>query len=245
MTGKSSDRRDVRFTEDQFRTIMARAQDLDQRWANGLSEDDVRDIAGELGISARAISKALEESRSPTRRPARSKGAPAGLGAIGRNAAPNALIGVLLGLAAGLSVAFGLPGEASAAMLVGAYTVAGAAALIASGDRKRSDFQLANAGLWCAFGAGIYVTLSSGPSWDELILMTWVWGTTSAVGGELLMRLREWWRRSPDLLSPIASMVRRIIPRPRIGREGVERDMATPRRIAVDTMAGAALPAGS
>jgi hypothetical protein len=75
--------------------------------------------------------------------------------------------------------------------------------------------------------------------------MTWVWGTTSAVGGELLMRLREWWRRSPDLLSPIASMVRRIIPRPRIGREGVERDMATPRRIAVDTMAGAALPAGS
>jgi hypothetical protein len=46
MTGKSSDRRDVRFTEDQFRTIMARAQDLDQRWANGLSEDDVRDIAG-------------------------------------------------------------------------------------------------------------------------------------------------------------------------------------------------------
>jgi hypothetical protein len=245
MTGKSSDRRDVRFTEDQFRTIMARAQDLDQRWANGLSEDDVRDIAGELGISARAISRALEESRSPTRRSAQPKGARAGLRTIGRNAAPNALIGVLLGLAAGLSVAFGLPGEASAAILVGAYTVAGAAALVADGDRKRSDFQLSNAGLWCAFGAGIYVTLSSGPSWDELILMTWVWGTTSAVGGELLMRLREWWRRSPDLLTPIASMVRRIIPRPQLGKEGVERDMATPLRIGVDPMAGGPLPAGS
>jgi hypothetical protein len=173
------------FSDAELRHIFARAIEMDRRLAERVSEDDVRVIARELGVSSLAISEALHEqlAASGSETPPDRKWLQ-GFAAV----AQGALIGVVPGVAAGLMRIYQWPGEVSWLILAAAYGSALAFALRVDGSDKQRMFQLRNFGLWAGFAASWSWVM--GPP-EDLLLMIWVWATTAAAGGGLVVWLRE------------------------------------------------------
>ncbi|MEX1182195.1 MAG: hypothetical protein WEF86_03100 [Gemmatimonadota bacterium] len=137
---------DTRFDEDQVRAVLSRAIALDARGAM-TTVDDLRAIAGELGVSQASLDAALRERGE---QPSRHR-------SFGQSATAVAVLGLPLGAAAGIALST-LPIMQAALAL----NVAGAAGLVASGAilvllRSRAtlrSFGIRNLALWGGYAAG-------------------------------------------------------------------------------------------
>lgn len=136
----------TRFDEDQVRAVLSRAIALDARTPT-TTVDDLRAIAGELGVSRASLDTALRE-RSEQLAKHRS---------FGRSATAAAGLGLPLGAAAGFALSTMSIGQASLVL-----TGVGAAALVASGTilvllrsgATLRSFGVRNLALWGGYAAG-------------------------------------------------------------------------------------------
>jgi len=126
------------FSDEQARTILARAIEIDARGPFS-TIDQLRHIAAEIGVSPAALETALQEHRSPPSAPRHVSSLPA--------ARKIAALGVPLGLLAGSLIASGPMLAVMSIMGVG-LVVSGLLAIYESGRASLRSYHLKNTLLW-------------------------------------------------------------------------------------------------
>ncbi|MDX2262918.1 MAG: hypothetical protein SFU84_14590 [Gemmatimonadales bacterium] len=182
--------------------ILARAIELEVANEGRITDDLLRDIAAEVGISKEAIDQALKEERAV---PARLSS-----GSLGDQAARSAGIGLALGVITSLVRPFAKLGSVHVESLLAMAIIA--LALVAlirkvKGPSAQARYQSASGAIWLGFAAG-FLFLGSALR-DDMILVAACGAFISATVGGLIVRLGS--PRTPPMLPPASAVGRRSI----------------------------------
>jgi len=178
------------YNEEELRTILGRALELD-RDPRQLTEDDVREIAREVGVSRSSIMRALDEYAAvhPSELPrSRVKGWRDRLSMFGT--------GALLGAAFTSMASVALLHDMSPLAWTGIVAVFGSAgsfALWIRGRFRHLDFQLGNLGIWGGLAAAMAI-VAPGAHYPGLL----PWAAATGIVGAAIMRIRDSIERRHD-----------------------------------------------
>jgi hypothetical protein len=182
-----------RFTETEVREVLTRASELDALKHATLSLRQLRDIAGEVDISAESLDAAIAEmERAPAHPVATQADGPAAVrlplvAALGGAAIGVVILGDVTWPSGPVSYDVHFP---TGALLLGAACLA----FISRGARAFRQFHIRNAGLWLGFGAsqGVLLLAASGMGWPAGMLEVMVessvtgWVMSSALGSAIV-----------------------------------------------------------
>ena len=190
-----SDESTERFSDEQARSILARAIELDAH-APLATVDQLRQIAAEIGVSPTALDKALQEERAGLRDPHHASPSPA--------ARRIAALGVPLGLVGGSLIASGSTLAVMSIMGVG-LVLSGLLAIHESTRASLRSFHLKNALLWGGALVGSVASamlLSPGSERTSLLVAAaWcvrTWISTGVLGSATIIAVQRSRRRSED-----------------------------------------------
>jgi hypothetical protein len=178
-----------RFSDEQARTILARAIEIDSR-APMTTTDDLRAIAAEIGLSQASLDAALREQT--TALDARRM--------IGGQRAATALVasGVPMGLAAGFLLMSGGTGLAALSLMAVGLVASGGLVVLQGATGTLRSFHLKNLALWTGVAAGSLaaMVLSGGEitRLPALITAGWClrsWVASSIVGSAAVVAVRR------------------------------------------------------
>ncbi len=178
------------YNEEELRTILTRALELD-RDPRELTEDDVREIAREVGVSRSSILQALDEyaATNPSELPRSSaRGWRDRLSMFGT--------GALLGAAFTSVTSIALLHDMSPLAWTGVVAVFGSAgsfALWIRGRFRHLDFQLGNLGIWGGLAAAMAI-VAPGAHYPGLL----PWAAATGIVGAAIMRIRDAIERRHD-----------------------------------------------
>jgi hypothetical protein len=192
---RMSDEITERFGDEQARSILARAIELD---AHGplTTVDQLRHIAAELGVSPAALDRALHEQRTGRRDPPHASHLPA--------ARRIAALGVPLGLVGGSVIASGSTLAVVSIMGVG-LVLSGCLAIYESKGASLRSFHLKNAILWggaLVGSAASAMLLSQGTERASLLVAAaWcvrTWISSGILGSATIVAVRRSRRHEGD-----------------------------------------------
>ena len=230
------------FTDDEMRTILARAIELDRHHV--LTLDQLRAIAAEIGVSETALTRAIQEEA--THRP---RADWASRGAV--VARRLVTLGVPTGAIAGALMASG-PAIAVVGVMGIVLVVSGALALYESESGTLRSFHLKNLALWGGALAGSIAsaTLLSGAGDRAPLLLAGAWcvrgAITSGILGSATMLAAHRARRAahvdsnPSSTAPTAAGGSTLRSRLLAGLHAVFRETVRPVRVSTGIGAPAA-----
>jgi hypothetical protein len=178
--------------------ILARAIELETANEGRITDDLVRDIAAEVGISREFVEQALKEKKAVPER--------LSSGSLGDQAARSAGIGLALGVITSLLRPFAAVGSLHVESLLAVAVMALALVTLirkAKGPSAHARFQSASGAIWSGFAAG-FLFFVDRALLDDMILVAGCGALISAAIGGIVIRFSS--PRTPPMLPPASDL---------------------------------------
>ena len=181
------------YSSEDLDRILARAIELERANEGRITEDLLRDIAAEVGISREALDQALKEARQVPER--------LSSGSLVDHAARSGGMGFALGLITSLVRPLAEVGNVHVESLIALAIMAVALVLLArkaKGPSAQAQYQSASGAIWLGFAAGFLFL--DGTLQGDMIFVAACGALISAVVGGGLVRINS--ARNPPMLPP-------------------------------------------